>query len=192
MNGVIQSPRNAYNVVGGSIVFSEAPRPDSKVVYRNISFDIMPITRLNLNTIAGIFPSIGDTVNGFTTQSTARVVATGATSIDVVDITGGTGTFDLNERVDVGRTGFSALIGTIDKSFTKLFLQSIGGTFGTILIGDIVTGQTTGARATVTSIDLTDQSIQVTDMSNGYFDRGEDIQFFAAGYGANKIGRAHV
>jgi len=185
LNGVIQSPGNAYNVVGGSIVFSEAPRPDSKVVYRNISFDIMPITRLNLNTIAGIFPSIGDTVNGFTTQTTARVVATGATSIDVVDIGSGTGTFDLNERVDVGRTGFSALIGSIDKSFTKLFLQSIGGTFGTILIGDIVTGQTTGARATVTSIDLTDQSIQVTDMSNGYFDRGEDIQFFAAGYGAN-------
>lgn len=183
LNGVIQAPGDAYNVVGGSIVFSEAPRPDSKIVYRNIGFDIMPITRFNLNTIAGIFPSIGDTVNGFTSQATGKVVATGATSIDVVDISGGL--FELNERVDVGRTGFSALIGSLDKSFTKLFLQNIGGTFNTVLIGDIVTGQTTGARATVTSIDLTEQSIQVTDMSNGYFDRGEDITFFTAGYGAN-------
>ena len=185
LNGVIQAPGASYQVVGNQIVFSEPPRPDSKVVYRNIGFDIMPITRLNLNTIAGIFPSIGDTINGFDSQATAKVVATGATSIDVVDISGGQ--FDLNERVDVGRTGFSALIGSIDKSFTKLFLQNIGGTFNTPLIGDIVIGQTTGARATITSLDLTEQSIQVTDMSNGYFERGEDITFFNAGYGANIV-----
>ena len=187
INGVIQSPGNSYQVVGNSIVFSEAPRPDSKIVYRNIDFDIMPITRLNLNTIAGIFPSIGDTLTGFTTETTAKVVATGATSIDVVDISGSSTGFDLNERVDVGRTGFSALVGSIDKSFTKLFLQSIGGTFGTVLIGDRITGQTSGARATVTSIDLTENSIQVTDMSDGYFERGEDITFFNAGYGANVL-----
>ena len=185
LNGVIQAPGASYQVVGNQIVFSEPPRPDSKVVYRNIGFDIMPITRLNLNTIAGIFPSIGDTINGFDSQATAKVVATGATSIDVVDISGGQ--FDLNERVDVGRTGFSALIGSIDKSFTKLFLQNIGGTFNTPLIGDIVIGQTTGARATITSLDLTEQSIQVTDMSNGYFERGEDVTFFNAGYGANIV-----
>ena len=185
INGVIQAPGSSYQVVGNSIVFSEAPRPDSKIVYRNIDFDIMPITRLNLNTIAGIFPSIGDTLTGFTTETTAKVVATGATSIDVVDISGSSTGFALNERVDVGRTGFSALVGSIDKSFTKLFLQSIGGTFGTVLIGDRITGQTTGARATVTSIDLTENSIQVTDMSDGYFERGEDITFFNAGYGAN-------
>lgn len=183
LNGIIQAPGSAYNVVGGEIVFSEAPRPDSKVVYRDIDFDIMPITRLNLNTIAGIFPSIGDTINGFDSQARATVVATGATSIDVVDIIGGQ--FQLNERVDVGRTGFSALVGSIDKSFTKIFVQNVGGQFNTNLIGDIVTGQTTGARATITAIDLTEQSIQVTDLSNGYFDRGEDITFFNAGYGAN-------
>ncbi|AOV61558.1 virion structural protein [Synechococcus phage S-WAM1] len=182
INGVIQSPGNSYQVVGNQIVFSEAPRPDSKVVYRNIRFDFMPITRLNLNNIAGIFPSIGDNIFGFETETSAKVVATGATSIDVVDISG---SFALNERVDVGRTGFSALIGSIDKSFTKLYLQSIGGAFGTSLIGDIIVGQTTGARATITSIDLTDNSVQVTDMSNGFFDRGEDINFFTAGYGAN-------
>lgn len=112
INGIIQAPGDSYTVVGNEIVFDEAPRPDSKVVYRNIEISILPITRLNLNTIGGIFPSIGDFINGFESEARARVVDTGATSIDIVDIVGGP--FQLNERVDVGRTGFSALIGTIE------------------------------------------------------------------------------
>jgi len=111
VNGVIQAPSESYTVVGNEIVFDEAPRPDSKVVYRNVEIEILPITRLNLNTIGGIFPSIGDFINGFESEARARVVDTGATSIDIVDIVGGP--FQLNERVDVSRTGFSALIGSI-------------------------------------------------------------------------------
>ena len=110
LNGVIQSPGTAYQIVGNQIVFAEPPRPDSKVVYRNVDIQILQITRLNLNTIGGIFPSIGDFVSGFTSNASARVVATGATSIDVIDITGGP--FQNNERIDVNRTGFSALIGS--------------------------------------------------------------------------------
>ena len=112
INGIIQAPGDSYTVVGNEIVFDEAPKPDSKVVYRNVEISILPITRLNLNTIGGIFPSIGDFINGFDSEARARVVDTGAASIDVVDIVGGP--FQLNERVDVGRTGFSALIGTIE------------------------------------------------------------------------------
>ena len=45
LNGVIQAPGDAYNVVGGSIVFSEAPRPDSKIVYRNCLLYTSPSPR---------------------------------------------------------------------------------------------------------------------------------------------------
>ena len=112
VNGIIQAPSDSYSVVGNEIVFSEAPKPDSKVVYRNVEIEILPILRLNLNTIGGIFPSIGDFVNGFESEARARVVDTGATSIDVVDIVGGP--FSLNERIDGARTGFSGLIGSIE------------------------------------------------------------------------------
>ena len=139
-----------------------------------------------MNTIGGIFPSIGDTVFGFVSNATARVVATGATSIDVVDIQNGP--FILNERIDVSRTGFSALIGSIDDSITKIFLQNIGGEFTqSALAGDKVTGATTGATATIQTVDAVNQTIDVVDMANGYFDRGENVSFFAAGYGANVL-----
>ena len=186
LNGIIQAPGTSYNVVGNNIVFAEPPKPDSKVVYRNVEVDLYPITRFNLNTIGGIFPSIGDTVFGFVSNATARVVATGATSIDVVDIQNGP--FILNERIDVSRTGFSALIGSIDDSITKIFLQNIGGEFTqSALAGDKVTGATTGATATIQTVDAVNQTIDVVDMANGYFDRGENVSFFAAGYGANVL-----
>ena len=186
LNGIIQAPGTSYSVVGNNIVFAEPPKPDSKVVYRNVEVDLYPITRFNLNTIGGIFPSIGDTVFGFVSNATARVVATGATSIDVVDIQNGP--FVLNERIDVSRTGFSALIGSIDDSITKIFLQNIGGEFTqSALAGDKVTGATTGATATIQTVDAVNQTIDVVDMANGYFDRGEDVSFFTAGYGANVL-----
>ena len=186
LNGIIQAPGTSYSVVGNNIVFAEPPKPDSKVVYRNVEVDLYPITRFNLNTIGGIFPSIGDTVRGFVSSATARVVATGATSVDVVDIQNGP--FVLNERIDVSRTGFSALIGSIDDSITKIFLQNIGGTFTqSALAGDKVTGATTGATATIQTVDTVNQTIDVVDMANGYFDRGENVSFFAAGYGANVL-----
>ena len=43
INGVIQAPGDSYQVVGGNLVFSEAPRPSSKVVYRNIRVTPTPI-----------------------------------------------------------------------------------------------------------------------------------------------------
>ena len=184
LNGVIQAPGESFQIVGNNIVFAEPPKPDSKVVYRNVEFDIMPITRLNLNTIGGIFPELGDTVNGFTSEARAKVVATGATSIDVVDIQGGP--FDLNERIDVGRTGFSALIGSIDDSVTKLYLENVGGTFTQNALGGVrVTGQTSGATATVFTVNPTDYTIDVTDMANGYFERGEAVTFFGLQYGGD-------
>ena len=180
---IIQAPGTSYSVVGNSLVFAEPPKPDSKVVYRNVEVDLYPITRFNLNTIGGIFPSIGDTVRGVVSTATARVVATGATSVDVVDIQNGP--FVLNERIDVSRTGFSALIGSIDDSVTKIFLSGIGGTFTqSALAGDRVTGASTGATATIQTVDTVNQTIDVVDMANGYFDRGETVTFFAAGYGA--------
>ena len=184
LNGVIQAPGESFQVVGNNIVFAEPPKPDSKVVYRNVEIEIMPITRFNLNTIGGIFPSLGDTVNGFTSEARGKVVATGTTSIDVVDITGGP--FQLNERIDVGRTGFSALIGSIDDSVTKLYLENVGGTFTQeALAGVRVTGANSGATATIVTANPSDYTIDVTDMANGYFDRGEAVTFFGLQYGGD-------
>ncbi|UNH61325.1 baseplate wedge initiator [Synechococcus phage S-SZBM1] len=143
VNGVIQAPSESYTVVGNEIVFDEAPRPDSKVVYRNVEIEILPITRLNLNTIGGIFPSIGDFINGFESEARARVVDTGATSIDIVDIVGGP--FQLNERIDANRTGFSALIGSIQNVNQQTIYQ-----FGETVTN--MTGDT--ARIEETNIDL--------------------------------------
>jgi len=183
LNGIIQSPGSSYQVVGNNIIFAEPPKPDSKITYRNVEFDILPITRLNLNTIGGIFPELGDTVNGFESEARAKVVATGATSIDIVEITGGP--FQLNERIDVSRTGFSALIGSIDNSITKLYLENVGGTFTQTALGGVrITGQTTGATATIFTVNPTDVTVDVIDMANGYFERGEEITFFGLQYGA--------
>ena len=117
LNGVIQAPGESFQIVGNNIVFAEPPSLTLRLFTETLSSTSCRSLDSTLNTIGGIFPELGDTVNGFTSEARAKVVATGATSIDVVDIQGGP--FDLNERIDVGRTGFSALIGSIDDSVTK-------------------------------------------------------------------------
>ena len=108
LNGVVQAPVTSYDIVGGNIVFKEAPKAPSKVIYRDATVDFLPITRLTLSNVSGIFPEIGYQITGNQSDAFATVVSSAGNTIDIVDITGGP--FQNNERIDVSALGFSALI----------------------------------------------------------------------------------
>ena len=108
LNGVVQAPVTSYDIVGGNIVFKEAPKAPSKVIYRDATVDFLPITRLTLSNVSGIFPEIGYQITGDQSDAFATVVSSAGNTIDIVDITGGP--FQNNERIDVSALGFSALI----------------------------------------------------------------------------------
>ena len=112
LNGVIQAPGESYSVVGGNLVFSEPPKPPSKVNYRNISVSTIPITRINLYSGQagipnyGIFPTLGQQIQGENSDAVATVIASGTNHLDVINING---TFELNEEIVRGSL-FSALV----------------------------------------------------------------------------------
>ena len=108
LNGVVQAPVTSYDIVGGNIVFKEAPKAPSKVIYRDATVDFLPVTRLTLSNVSGIFPEIGYQITGNQSDAFATVVSSAGNTIDIVDITGGP--FQNNERIDVSALGFSALI----------------------------------------------------------------------------------
>ena len=117
LNGVIQAPGDSYQVVGGNLVFSEAPRPSSKVTYRIIEVTPTPIYRINLYSGQagipnyGIFPTLGQQVQGANSDTFATVIDSGTNHLDVINLSGGT--FELNEEIKRG-TLFSALIQSVD------------------------------------------------------------------------------
>ena len=115
LNGVIQAPGISYQVVGGDLVFSEPPRPPSKVNYRIIGVTPTPIYRIALyspggNANYGIFPTIGQQVQGEFSDAVGTVIDSGTNHIDVINIVGGP--FQLNEEIVRGEI-FSALVETV-------------------------------------------------------------------------------
>ena len=105
INGVIQSPGESYQVVGANIVFSEAPRPASKVNYRILGITPVEIYRIALYNAGGdsnfgIFPTMGQQVQGAFSDAIGTVIETGLAHIDVINITGGP--FQLNEEITRG------------------------------------------------------------------------------------------
>ena len=117
LNGVIQAPGDSYQVVGGNLVFSEAPRPSSKVTYRILEVTPTPIYRINLYSGQagipnyGIFPTLGQQVQGANSDAFATVIDSGTNHLDVINVSGGT--FELNEEITRG-TLFSALVQSVD------------------------------------------------------------------------------
>ena len=116
LNGVIQAPGESYQVVGGNIVFSEPPRPSSRVNYRTLGITPIPIYRIALYsgnigvTNYGIFPTLGQQVQGQNSNAFGTVIDSGTNHIDVINITGGT--FQLNEEI-TRSTLFSALVESV-------------------------------------------------------------------------------
>jgi len=117
INGVIQAPGVSYSVVGGQIVFGEAPKPASRVNYRSLEVTPTPIYRIQLYSGQagppnfGIFPTIGQQVQGADSDVIATVIDSGTTTIDVINLVGGS--FNLNEEITRG-TLFSALVQSVD------------------------------------------------------------------------------
>tara|TARA_A200000113_G_scaffold226021_1_gene249552 strand:- start:21434 stop:43285 length:21852 start_codon:yes stop_codon:yes gene_type:complete len=115
LNGVIQAPGESYQVVGGNLVFAEPPKPPSKVNYRTLGITPTPIYRIALydslgGNDFGIFPTIGQQVQGAETDTIATVIDSGLAHIDVINLTGGT--FNLNETIERGAL-FSAFIQSV-------------------------------------------------------------------------------
>ena len=116
INGVIQAPGVSYSIVGGQIVFGEPPKPASRVNYRSLTVTPTPIYRIQLYSGQagppnfGIFPTLGQQVQGADSDVIATVIDSGTTTIDVINLVGGT--FNLNEEIVRG-TLFSGLIESV-------------------------------------------------------------------------------
>ena len=92
INGVIQAPGVSYSIVGGNIVFAEPPKPASRVNYRSLDITPTPIYRIELYSGQagppnfGIFPTLGQQVQGADSDTVATVIDSGTTHIDVINI----------------------------------------------------------------------------------------------------------
>ena len=126
INGVIQAPGTSYSIVGGNIVFAEPPKPASRVNYRSLDVTPTPIYRIELYSGQagppnfGIFPTLGQQVQGADSDVVATVIDSGTTHIDVINLVGGT--FNLNEEITRG-TLFSGLILSVTQLNTNTIFE---------------------------------------------------------------------
>jgi len=126
INGVIQAPGISYSIVGGNIVFAEPPKPASRVNYRSLQITPTPIYRIELYSGQagppnfGIFPTLGQQVQGVDSDVVATVIDSGTTHIDVINLVGGT--FNLNEEITRG-TLFSGLILSVTQLNTNTIFE---------------------------------------------------------------------
>ena len=126
INGVIQAPGVSYSIVGGNIVFAEPPKPASRVNYRSLDITPTPIYRIELYSGQagppnfGIFPTLGQQVQGADSDVVATVIDSGTTHIDVINLVGGT--FNLNEEITRG-TLFSALVQSVTQLNSDTIFQ---------------------------------------------------------------------
>ena len=126
INGVIQAPGVSYTIVGGNIVFAEPPRPASRVNYRSLDITPTPIFRIELYSGQagtpnfGIFPTLGQQVQGADSDVVATVIDSGTSHIDVINLVGGT--FNLNEEITRG-TLFSGLIQSVTQLNSDTIFQ---------------------------------------------------------------------
>ena len=84
MNGVIQTPGSAYEVLGDQIVFAEPPQPPASVKYVQLGLDFKQVYTLNLSTVLGTYPPIGYRVTGVQTGNDAIVVGSATNTLDVI------------------------------------------------------------------------------------------------------------
>ena len=111
INGIVQSPGKSYNIANGNIQFTEAPKPAASVVYREIEFEQVPVRRISLTNISGIFPEINQQVRGIISNATATVVASSTGYLDVINVVG---SFQINETIIASATGLNAQITAIN------------------------------------------------------------------------------
>jgi hypothetical protein len=127
LNGVTQTPGEAFTVQNDSIVFTTPPQPPASVKYATVTIDQIDIVRVSFPTdntgatiYSGIYPETGNTLQGIVSGAKLTV-----TSVDGGDILGfiTQGTFVIGENVFVNATGFSADLDAITSEVNNgLFL----------------------------------------------------------------------
>ena len=103
----------------------QKPKPPSKVNYRTLGVTTTPIYRIALydsngTNEFGIFPTLGQQVQGEFSDTFATVIDSGLAHIDVINVTGGT--FQLNEEIVRGEL-FSALIQSVTLLNTETIFE---------------------------------------------------------------------
>ena len=178
INGIIQSPGNSFTTQSGSIVFDEPPKPASKIRYTTIDFTPLTIYRLELDNISGIFPELGDFVNGFDSDARARVVSSATTSIDVVDVVDGP--FVVNEFVTRGSVFSARIIGISEVPVITNYrfgeaIQTMDGQFA------IIEENNVDADGDPTNTISVSRTSGTAEYETGEFDIGVDEIFYSAG-----------
>ena len=125
LNGVVQNPGDAFDIQGSSIVFSEPPQPNAMVQYANIELSFITVLSFSFNNVSGIFPTLGQTIFGLTSNWRGTVIRTSGNDVDVI-FNGQTGTelttvgglqestapqtgYVIGETMSVSATGFLEL-----------------------------------------------------------------------------------
>ena len=112
LNGIVQSPNEAFEVQGSDIVFSNPPQPPANVQYATATLQFRDIKRMQLSNISGIFPLIGGRIRGIVSDINATVVAVGTTTIDFY-YDNNTDAFQIGENIFSSATGFQATLDSI-------------------------------------------------------------------------------
>ena len=120
LNGIAQSPSVAFTTSGPSIVFSEPPRAPSRIKFRNIKFQQIPITRFTFSETSGIFPTAGKIVRSLQTEGTALVIDSAVDSIDVVNVSG---SFSINDNILSSATGFDGVLASVQQLVSKTIFE---------------------------------------------------------------------
>ena len=110
LNGVVQTPGTAFNVIDNLLVFAEPPQPPASVRYVTITFTPKSLTDLEFNNISGIFPNIGNVLVGSTTSSRFTVTQVEGDTIRGFynDLGSNNDGFTSQEFVTGNTTGFNA------------------------------------------------------------------------------------
>ena len=122
LNGVVQTPGTAFNVVDNLLVFAEPPQPPASVRYVTITFNQKSLTDLEFTNISGIFPNIGNVLVGSTTTSRFTVTQVEGDTIRgfYSDLGSNNNGFTSQEFVTGNTTGFN---GNFD---TSTAVENIG------------------------------------------------------------------
>ena len=146
LNGVVQTPEESFKVLNDSIVFNEPPNSVAAVKYVDVTVQQISTKVFTVTNASGIFPNIGDTLKGVTSNAESTVVGTAGNTVTIFVTQG---TFQLNEIIEGSATAFSGLLITIvDEVNTGLFrfgetIRNIDGDTAKVERINLATGQET-------------------------------------------------
>ncbi|AIX20959.1 structural protein [Synechococcus phage ACG-2014d] len=186
LNGIVQSPEEAFTVQGSNVVFAAPPQPPANVQYATATLAFKTLYRMDLTNISGIFPLIGGTIRGVVSDVNATVVAVGTTTIDFYyDVPNSA--FQIGENIFSGATGFSGDLATISNiTAQNLFqfkeeianLRADTATIEEVNLegnnGVVLTTIPSGLSASGTTFDVADgyalSTVTLVNPGSGYFD----------------------